>query len=281
MRTLTVDERYCEELTRHAAGNFYWGFVALPRHQRTAIYALYSLARQIDDDVDRAGDDGALARLSTHRARLAACVGGRPEDPVTRVLAEVIERHEIPARELEALIDGVEMDVRIRRYATWDELRVYCRHVASSVGRMCVRIFGFRDPAALEYADDLGIAMQIANILRDVREDAQIGRVYLPQTDLAAFGVDEGCLAAGQASGRWSDLVQFELERAAAHFTSGLRVTDLIPRRAAVCVLTMAGLYQTIALEIRRDPFLPLDRRVSLSRHQKLSVLLRSWLQVV
>jgi phytoene synthase len=281
MRHLTVDEQYCEELTRREASNFYWGFVALPRDQRTAIYALYSLARQIDDDVDRAGEDGALLRLAEQRRRLASCVAGEPEDPVTRVLVGVLRTYQIPHEELDALVDGVEMDAKRTRYATWDDLRVYCLRVASSVGRMCVRIFGYEDPVALEFADDLGIAMQLANILRDIREDARMHRVYLPVSDLDEFGVDERGLAEGVPSGRWPDLVARQVGRAERLFESGLRVTDVIPRRAAVCVMTMAGIYQGILGEIDRDPYRPLQRRVSLSRNRKLSVLLRSWLQVV
>jgi 15-cis-phytoene synthase len=281
MKPLTLDERYCRELTRREAANFYWGFVALPRDQRTAVYALYSLARQIDDEVDQAHGNGALERLADHRRRLAACLAGEPDDPVTRVLCEVIRRHGIPARELESLFDGVEMDLRVKRYATWDELRTYCRHVASSVGRMCVRIFGFDDPIALEYADDLGVAMQLANILRDVREDAALGRIYLPEADLTGFGLDIEEVVAGRPGVRWEDLVQLEAARAREHFDSGLRVANVIPSRAAVCVLTMAGIYQVILAEIERNPFLPLRRRVSLKPNQKLSVFLQSWLRVV
>ena len=180
--TLSADEQYCQELTRREAANFYWGFVALPRSQRSAIYALYSFARQVDDDVDLGGAAGAEGapsggtgtdRFALMRDRVERCFTGRAEDPVMRVLAHVVDRYGIPREELEALIHGVEMDLRVSRYQSWEELQTYCRLVASSVGRMCVRIFGFSDLVALEYADDLGMAMQVANILRDVREDME------------------------------------------------------------------------------------------------------------
>jgi len=285
-------------LTRREAANFYWGFVALPKPQRLAIYALYSFAREVDDEVDlspnghaHAGAHAAVApvipsghpgsRFEYHQARLERCFGGNADDPVMRVLMHVVAHYGIPKEDLEALIRGVETDLLVTRYASWEQLRSYCRLVASSVGRMCVRVFGFTDPAALEFADDLGVAMQLANILRDVREDVDMGRIYLPQDELRAFGVSEQALLAGEPVAGWEPLIRYELDRAHQLFKSGLRVTAVIPRRAAACVLTMAGIYQAIVADIERDPYLPLRQRASLSSREKLSVMLRSWLQAV
>jgi phytoene synthase len=198
-----------------------------------------------------------------------------------RVLTEVVERYGIPRQELEALISGVQMDSAVTRYATWEELRSYCRLVASTVGRMCVRIFGYTDPVALERADELGVAMQLANVLRDVREDYAMGRVYLPQDELRACGVPESALEAGQPAAGWEALMRFQIERAQGLFASGLRVTEAIPRRASACVLTMAGIYQALVAEMERDPYLPLRQRASLPPKKKLSVMLRSWLDAV
>jgi phytoene synthase len=308
-----ADERWCEELTRREAKNFYWGFIALSRPQRLAIYALYSFARQVDDAVDGGGGlravpelggpehwevEGERAlpaspsqvadRLAVHRERLKDCFDGAADDPVTRILASAVTHYGIPRAELEALIDGVEMDLRQTRYQSWDELHTYCRHVASSVGRMCVRIFGYSDPAALEFADDLGVAMQLANILRDVREDSQLGRIYLPLDELHRFGISEQSLLPGDpgAGGPvsvdgWDALVRHEISRAEDLFESGLRVSDCIPRRPAACVFTMAGIYQAIVREIAADPYLPLRQRVSLDGSQKLSVMFKSWLQAI
>jgi 15-cis-phytoene synthase len=278
------DEKYCTELTRREAANFYWGFIALPRQQRLAIYALYSFARQVDDAVDLAGPAGVAEvreRCREHRARLDGCFGGEPCDPVMRVLSRVVREHAIPRSDLEALIDGVEMDVTSTRYLTWMELRAYCDHVASAIGRMCVRIFGFEQEVALSYADDLGAAMQLANILRDVSEDLELGRIYLPLEDLLRFGIDEKRLASGQPGPGWEPLVRFEIARARSLFESGLRVTTLIPRRSAVCVNTMAGIYCSIVDKIGQDPYLPLQRRASLDKREKLGVMLKSWLQVL
>lgn len=281
-----ADERWCLELTRREAKNFYWGFIALPRPQRLAIYALYSFARQVDDAVDlsegEARDESALLdRLAFHRDRVRNCFAGSADDPVTRVLTPVVRAYEIPRAEMEALIDGVEMDLRRTRYQSWDELHTYCRHVASSVGRMCVRIFGYTDPAALDFADDLGAAMQLANILRDVREDGDLGRIYLPLDELQQFGVREQALLTGDPGGGWDLLVRHEIARAEELFESGLRVSECIPRRPAACVFTMAGIYQAIVKEIARDPYLPLTQRVSIGGKQKLTLMFKSWLQAV
>jgi len=270
-------ERYCQEMARREAKNFYWGFISLPPEQRVAIYALYDFARQVDDEVDSAGRPHLETSLDAHRLRARECVRGRWSDPVTMVLTRAVQRYAIPESELLALIDGVQMDFTHSRYATWAELEGYCRLVASTIGRMCVRIFGFEDPSALEHADDLGIALQLTNILRDVKEDGELGRVYLPQDELERFGVSEEGLLAGRPGPTWEALVAFEAARAREYFRSGLRVLELIPRRPAACVKTMAGIYQRILGLIERQPRLPLRRRASLSSGAKLALVLRSW----
>ena len=270
-------ERYCKQMARREAKNFYWGFVSLPPDQRVAIYALYDFARQVDDEADSAGSPHLESSLERHRQRARDCARGEWSDPVTMVLARAVERHAIPESELLALIDGVQMDFSSTRYATWAELEGYCRLVASTIGRMCVRIFGFEDSAALVRADQLGIALQLTNILRDVKEDAGMGRIYLPQEDLKRFGIVEGGLLAGQPGPGWEALVDFEARRARNYFAAGLQVLDLIPRRPAACVQTMAGIYQRILGMIEREPRLPLRRRASLSAGVKLALVLRSW----
>src|SRR2546423_6819353 len=288
--TLSADEQYCQELTRREAANFYWGFVALPRPQRSAIYALYSFARQVDDDVDLGGAVGSESapsggtgadRFELMRDRVERCFTGRADDPVMRVLAQVVGRYGIPRMELEALIHGVGMALRVSRSQPGEDLQTYGGLVASSVGRLCVRIFGFSDLVALEYADDLGVAMQIANILRDVREDMERGRIYLPQDELRRFGVSEQSLTTGIPEAGWEPLMRHQIARAKNLFASGLRVSEVIPRRAAACVLTMAGIYQAIVAEIERERYLPLQRRAALSSREKLSVMLKSWLQAL
>jgi len=276
-----ASERYCEAMARREAANFYWGFIALPKAQRVAIYALYDFARQVDDDADLDGSASRVERLQHHRARLHHARSGDSTDPVMSVLATAMERHAIPVSELEMLIDGVEMDLTTTRYATWPELRGYCNLVASVIGRMCVRIFGFSDSRALERADELGVALQLINILRDVREDAARGRIYLPLEDLARFGVDPDAVLQGRITAGWMQLVDFEASRARAQYRSGLGVTDYIPLQAAVCVRTMAGIYARILQRIEADPPLPLRQRASLSTATKVRVMARAWLAAV
>jgi len=271
-------ERLCQRMARREAGNFYWGFISLPRDQRVAIYALYDFARQVDDDADAAGRPHLAASLERHRRRARACAAGEPADPVALVLAGAVRRYGIPESELQALIDGVQTDLTRTRYATWDELEEYCRLVASTIGRMCVRIFGFADPAALDRADELGVALQLTNILRDVREDGDMGRIYLPAEDLARFDVGEADVLTGGPGAGWEALVALEAGRARDRFTTGLRVLDLIPRRPAACVGTMAGIYRRILGQVERDPRLPLRRRASLSAAAKVAVMARSWM---
>lgn len=277
---LEASERFCAQMARREAANFYWGFVALARQERIAIYALYDFSRQVDDEADRGGLARLPERLEVHRERVRRCVRGEYSDPVMQVLAYAVRRYGIPESDLLALVAGVEMDYHRTRYRTWDELQEYCRLVASMVGRMCVRIFGCDDPRAFACADDLGLAMQLTNCLRDVREDAQLGRLYLPQEDLVRFGVTEESFLEGRPGPGWSRLVAFEAERARALFASGLGVLAWIPRRPAVCVRTMAGIYQRILARIARDPERPLSRRVSLSKAEKLHVMLESWLSL-
>lgn len=275
---LRASERYCEAMARREAANFYWGFLALPRPQRTAIYALYDFARQVDDDADLDGSTSRAQRLEWHRHRLHHARAGDTTDPVMSVLAGAMARYAIPAPEVEMLIDGVAMDLDTARYATWADLREYCRLVASVVGRMCVRIFGFRDAAALDRADELGIALQLINILRDVREDAARGRIYLPLDELAAFDISEDDVLHGTQTASWARFVAFQARRAREHYTSGLRVTTYIPTSSAVCVRTMAGIYLRILERIEADPALPLRSRASLSPAVKLAVMARSWI---
>lgn len=280
---LRAAEQFCEQMARREAKNFYWGFISLPYEQRVAIYALYDLARQVDDEADGAGASATdlPARLEVHRNRVRRAMRGEYDDPIMHVLSRAIERYSIPEAELQMLIDGVEMDFAKQRYATWDELRGYCNLVASVVGRMCVRIFGFEDPAALDRADELGLALQLTNILRDIREDGDLGRIYLPREDLDRFEITEDDVLSATRRPGWDALVAFEAARARTLFETGYNVLRYIPRRPAACVQTMAGIYERILDKIERDPELPLRGRAALSRTEKLQVMIGSWLRVV
>ena len=271
--------RRCEEITRHEAANFYYGIRLLPRGKRHAMSAVYAFARRVDDigDGDLAADR-QLPALAAARQVLAGVAEDRadPTDPVAVALANAHLHFRLPLDALELLVEGVELDVLGTRYETFDELVGYCRRVAGSIGRLCLAIFaGGRITAsngAAELADDLGVAMQLTNILRDVREDHDRGRLYLPAEDLRRFGCTD--LFAGTA--RADELIRYEAGRAGEWFDRGLRLVELLDARSASCVLAMTGIYRGILERIERDPGIVLERRISLPVWEKAWVAVRS-----
>lgn len=276
-------ERECARLTRKEAKNFYLGFLSLPHHKRIAIYSLYSFARQVDDEVDDAPTPAAAAEgIARQRLRLQEALRGRYEgDPVMQVLADTVERFDIPPSELEEVIDGVEMDLRTSRYETWDELSGYCRRVAGAVGRMCTRIFGAADEVALRHADNLGLALQLTNILRDVLEDAARDRLYLPVDELRRHGLtpQELLTRVPHPGDGWESFVAFEVDRARGLYRDGLQLCQQVPKESAACLRTMAGIYEHILDRIAADPRATLVGRVSLSTRTKLGIAARSRLR--
>jgi phytoene synthase len=280
MPALEVEHAYreCERITRREAANFYYGIRLLPRPRRQAMSAVYAFARRVDDigDGELAAEE-KLAALGAERRSLATVAGdGDGDGPVTVALAHARRHYDLPLDALELLIDGVELDVREARYETFDELVVYCREVAGSVGRLCLAIFADgegRDNGAAALADDLGVAMQLTNILRDVREDRARGRVYLPAEDLRRFGCDDpGALSNGHAA----ELIRFEAARAREWFDRGLGLVDRLDSRSAACVLAMTGVYRSILERIEREPEAVLLRRISLPAWQKTWLAARS-----
>ncbi|MFF9198954.1 presqualene diphosphate synthase HpnD [Streptomyces sp. NPDC014779] len=277
---------YCEAVTGQQARNFAYGIRLLPTDKRQAMSALYAFSRRVDDI-----GDGPLApadkkeRLEATRAVLARIRAGEVEeddtDPVAVALADSARRFPIPLEGLDELIDGVLMDVRGETYETWDQLRVYCRCVAGAIGRLSLGVFGTQPGAqgaerAPEYADTLGLALQLTNILRDVREDAGNGRTYLPADDLAKFGCSAGFAADTPPPGAdFAGLVHFEVRRARALFAEGYRLLPMLDRRSGACVAAMAGIYRRLLDRIERDPGAVLRGRVSLPGREKAYVAVR------
>jgi phytoene synthase len=233
--------------------------------------AVYAFARRVDDIGDGDyPDDRKLEMLADARADLASTNGS----PMCVALADAERRFELPREALTDLIAGVEMDVHGERYETFDELVVYCRRVAGSIGRLCLAIFGSRDVVLADrLADDLGVAMQLTNILRDVREDLDNGRVYLPAEDLRRFGCENLRAAPPDA---FAGLISFEADRARAWFDQGLGLLDLIDARSGSCVAAMTGIYRRILERIDRTPGVVLEHGVSLPPWEKTWVTLRS-----
>jgi phytoene synthase len=237
----TVEQAYAEvqKITRARARNFAYGIMLLTKPKRRAISAIYAFAREVDDIADDpALEDGAKRhRLEELRTR----IDGEPfDDAMLMALADARSRYSIPREALHDLIDGGLQDTEQTRYATFDDLRSYCRRVAGAVGVACVAVYGADEPRR---AETLGIALQLINIIRDVREDWQLGRVYLPQDELASFGVSEDDIADGRCTAEWRALMAHQAARARQHLAAGRTLLPLLDRRSAACVAAFANLY--------------------------------------
>jgi phytoene synthase len=272
--------RHCESVTRNRARNFYYGIRLLPPAKRAALCAVYAFARRVDDVGDGPLEpQDKLDRLATARTELAQLT--RQRDPVLLALADVSANFPLPLKAFGELIEGVEMDVRGTSYPTFDDLAHYCRCVAGSIGRLSLGVFGSTEPhAAPVLADKLGIAMQLTNILRDLREDADNGRVYLPKEDLVRFGCDGELSAAGGAGmpDGFTRLVGFQVARAQRFFAEGLRLLPMLDRRSAACVSAMSGIYRELLARIARRPEAVLEERVSLPTWRKARIAARGLL---
>ena len=272
---LDVAYAYCQALARQEAKNFYYGFMLLPNRQRQAMYAVYAFARQCDDIADeKLPVDEAALRLAAYRESLDLCLTGRPQGPVFMTLKDTVDAFGIPHEYLYGLIEGVETDLTVRRFQTFGELQHYCRLVASTAGLISIEIFGYRGgEKARQHAVDLGIALQLTNILRDIQEDAARDRIYLPQEEMAAFGYGEEELLAGRLTPAFCRLLAFQIDRARHYYAQGRRLLPYLPRRARACVGVMAGIYSRILEDIERQPGAVFRRRVSLSTGQKLALV--------
>lgn len=281
----SIDTAYaaCAQITRTAAKNFYYGIRLLPPDKRSALCSLYALARRIDDigdgDLAPGAKNEALAavRKSLHDPETT-------RDPVITAVTHAAQRYPVPLGAFDELIDGVQMDVDGVDYADFGELTSYCRCVAGSVGRLCLAVFGTgTDPRAPLFADQLGIALQQTNILRDIREDLLNGRVYLPQAELDRFGVRLELDAGGalrDPDGSLAALIRHAAERAEDWYCLGLRLLPELDPRSAACCAAMAGIYRQLNARILANPVAVYDRRLSLSAWEKAGVassaLLRS-----
>ncbi|MGZ8717326.1 MAG: phytoene/squalene synthase family protein [Gaiellaceae bacterium] len=266
-----VDKAYAEvqRVTRERAKNFAYGIMVLPAEKRRAIAAIYAFAREVDDIAD-----GALP-LDDKRARLAALAASldaTPDTPMHIALADARARFPIPRDALAALVNGGLQDTRQARYADFADLRGYCEKVAGAVGVACVAVYGSDDA---ERARTLGIALQLINIMRDVREDWELGRVYLPQDELVLHGVSEEAIERGRVTPEWRSLMAFQAARARAYLDEGLRLLNSLDRRSALCVSTFAGLYRGQLDRIEANGFDVFGPSCRLSTPAKLAVVLR------
>ncbi len=275
---------FVSRLTRRSRSNFYYAFLALPRSRREALYAVYAFCRTVDDIADlgpeRGNDPTAMrAELDGWRREVARCYAadGAPEQPIAQRLRVAVQRYPIPREALEAIIDGVAMDVDGVTFETAEDLYPYCYRVASAVGLASIEIFGYTDPRARDYAVSLGLALQLTNIVRDVGADARAGRVYLPQADLRAFGITADDLRAGRYTPGFVGLMERQAARAREHYG---RAREAFPRadaRSLVAAEIMGHIYHSLLREIEARRFRVLDERITVPAHRKAMIALRCW----
>ncbi len=268
-------------LTRKSQSNFYYAFLTLPEEKRRGIYALYSFCRVVDDCVDEEGGEGSTG-LDRWLEEIDRCYAGAPATELGRELAETAARFPIPRSALEDIVAGCRMDLANLRYATFADLRVYCERVASAVGLASIEIFGYTQPRTREYAVELGLALQLTNILRDVAPDAARGRLYLPLEDLARFGVGEEELLAAAADPRAprraevGDLLAFQAERARGHYAAAADRLPAEDRRSMLAAEIMGSIYHALLGELTRKGFPISGERVGLGRARKAWIAVRT-----
>lgn len=277
---------YCRKLTAKSQSSFYYAFLFLPKERREALEAVYAYCRLVDDVVDEEAPVAQkLAGVERWRRELDLVFGegaGDPTHPVSVRLKEAVRRFAIRREDMEAIIDGCAMDIDKRRYADWSELRTYCYRVASAVGLMCVEIFGY-DPAkrdqVREYAIDLGIALQLTNIIRDVAEDAARGRIYLPMEDLRAFGVREADLTGGRLTPEIRKLLRFQAQRARAHYLRARAAIGPQDRRQLVIAEIMGDIYYALLLRLEETGFAVFGEKLKVRRRHKMAIALGKFAQ--
>jgi phytoene synthase len=261
-----------------SGSSFHYSFGLLPRERRRAIENVYVFCRQVDDLVDEGlPDRDAAAGLTLFRHELERCYQGSPTLQVTRALQETIRRFRIPREPFEAILEGVEMDLHKRRYADFAELRGYCVRVASAVGLICLPIFGCAHPRSRDYAVDLGIALQLTNIIRDLKADAERGRIYLPNDELEAFGYSDGELLAGERNSAFLALMSYQAARAVRHFDSASAALPATDRRCLLPAEVMGAIYRRLLRRLEAERFPVFERRVTVPRLAQLTLVLRAW----
>ena len=270
---------YCHVLTKREARNFYFAFLTLPKQQRFSIYAVYAFARIADDIADGENStDQKKFLLNQLRLDLQSAISGHASGLVLLALADVIANFNIDSKLFDQLIDGVEMDLVEKRYRTFDDLCVYCYHVASVIGLISIEIFGYRDERAKQAAKDLGIAMQITNILRDLQEDMLTGRVYLPLEDLEFYEYSEIELANSITNKNFYELMRFETSRARRFYDSGSELFQYIDPRSRACVSVLHGLYLRLLNRLENRNFQVFGEKIKLSSREKIMVMIKLWI---
>ena len=266
-------------ITRNSNTSFYYSFTLLPRHKREAIHAVYAFCRYTDDIVDEVPDQQrSVVLLRRWRIELGRALHGSSTYPLLNQLSAVARRFNIPVRHFYELIQGMEMDLTTKRYQTFEDLRQYCYLVASSVGLMCREIFGYRTESTRDYAINLGIALQLTNILRDVRDDARKGRIYLPLEDLHRFGVPEEDILLERYTPRFVELMRFECDRASRYFDIAREALKDEDKHYFFAARVMWSIYAHILQKIKRSQYRVFERRIGIPTYLKVLITIRYWL---
>jgi phytoene synthase len=274
---MTPDE-YCSQKAAASGSSFYYSFRFLPTDRRRAITALYAFCREVDDIADDVSDvNVARAKLGWWRTEVASLFAGHPSHPVTKALVPATREFGVDSHLLGEIIDGMEMDLSKIRYRDWPELRLYCHRVAGVVGQLSAGIFGYSNPQTLEYAEHLGLAFQMTNIIRDVGEDARRDRIYLPQDELAKFEVPVEHLLAAKHSAAFEALMSFQTDRAQSLYNIAFASLPVEDRKAQRAGLIMSAIYRTLLDEIAADGFKVLNQRTSLTPIRKLWLAWKTW----
>jgi phytoene synthase len=277
MTALENSYAYCRRVARTRARNFYYSFVLLSREQRNAMCAVYAFMRYCDDLSDEPGAHSSA--IEQWRAVLDDALAGRcGAHPVLPAFYDTVTRYRIPARYFHQMIDGVSSDLEPRRFETFDQLYRYCYQVASTVGLTVIHIFGFDSPDAFLLAEKCGIAFQITNILRDIREDAQRGRIYLPAEDLDRFRVSEDDLHRGVLSPEFLELMNFEAGRARRYYQESQPLLELVHPRSRASLRALISIYSQLLDRIERSNYDVFSRRISLPAAEKCWIVVRALL---
>lgn len=279
-------DAFCERMTRASGSSFYYSFKVLPADKRLAFCAVYAFCRQTDDIVDATSgvpDERELQErgnaLDEWAAELDACCQGRPRHPITVSLSDKMQRYDIPREPFDRIIEGVRMDLTRRRYQTFADLYEYCRRVASAPGLACIHILGFRNERTIAYAENLGVAFQLTNIIRDAGEDAAKDRIYIPQDEIRRFGCDDASFSARHASPELIELMRFQSRRAAEYYAKSRECLSDEDRPAMLCPEIMASIYGALLRRIERAGFPVLERRVRVSTASKIALALATWIR--
>lgn len=267
-----LPDEYCQQKAAASGSSFYVSFRFLPADRRKAITALYAFCREVDDivDDDTADIERARFKLNGWRKEIAEMMAGRPDHPITRALSRHLDTFDLDVNLLLAIIDGMEMDLDKVRYDSFDDLKKYCWHVAGAVGILAARIFGLSNPQTEEYAEKLGLAFQLTNIIRDVGDDLKIGRIYLPADELNRFNVSENDLKNARYTPEFRNLMHFQAKRALSLYDEAFALLPEEDRHAQKPGIMMASIYRELLLQIEKKDFPVLTERVSLAKTKKL-----------